>query len=41
MINDGYAQWYANRLWNMLPAIYRAMDVGPVPGAPGPLAASS
>jgi hypothetical protein len=37
MINDGYAQWYASRLWNMLPAIYRAMDVGPVPGAPGPL----
>jgi hypothetical protein len=37
MISDGYAQWYANRLWQMLPAIYRTMDVGPVPGAPGPL----
>jgi hypothetical protein len=37
MISDGYAQWYANRLWQMLPAVYRNMDVGPVPGAPGPL----
>jgi hypothetical protein len=37
MISDGYAQWYADRLWNMLPAIYRTMDVGPNPGEPGPL----
>jgi len=37
MISDGYAQWYANRLWNLLPPIYRAMDAGPVTGAPGPL----
>ncbi|UWZ81740.1 hypothetical protein [Occallatibacter riparius] len=37
MISDGYAQWYADRLWQMLPAIYRAMDTGPVHGAPGPL----
>ena len=37
MISDGYAQWYANRLWNLLPPIYRTMDVGPTPGAPGPL----
>jgi hypothetical protein len=37
MISDGYAQWYANRLWQMLPAVYRTLDVGPTPGAPGPL----
>ncbi|HEY2858176.1 MAG TPA: hypothetical protein VGJ21_07150 [Terracidiphilus sp.] len=37
MISDGYAQWYANRLWNLLPAVYRTLDVGPAPGAPGPL----
>ena len=37
MIDDGYAQWYAGRLWNLLPAIYRTNDVGPVAGAAGPL----
>jgi hypothetical protein len=37
MLNDGYAQWYANRLWQLLPAVYRSMDAGPTPGAPGPL----
>ena len=37
MINDGYAQWYAARLWQLLPAVYRTMDAGPTPGAPGPL----
>jgi hypothetical protein len=37
MISDGYAQWYANRLWNLLPAIYRTLDVGPTPGSAGPL----
>lgn len=37
MSSDGYALWYANRLWNLLPAIYRTMDAGPTPGAPGPL----
>ena len=37
MIDDGYAQWYANRLWLLLPAIYRTNDVGPTPGSPGPL----
>jgi hypothetical protein len=37
MISDGYAEWYANRLWNLLPAIYRTMDSGPTPGAHGPL----
>jgi hypothetical protein len=36
-ISDGYAAWYANRLWQLLPAIYRTMDAGPTPGAPGPL----
>lgn len=37
MISDGYAQWYANRLWNLLPPVYRSLDAGPTPGAPGPL----
>ena len=37
MISDGYAQWYAARLWQLLPAVYRTMDAGPTPGAPGPL----
>jgi len=37
MISDGYAQFYANRLWQMLPAIYRSLDVGPTPGSNGPL----
>jgi hypothetical protein len=37
MISDGYAEWYANRLWNLLPPIYRTMDAGPSPNAPGPL----
>ena len=37
MLSDGYAQWYANRLWQMLPPIYRTMDAGPSPGSPGPL----
>jgi hypothetical protein len=37
MITDGYAQWYADRLWALLPAIYRTLDTGPTPGANGPL----
>jgi hypothetical protein len=37
MISDGYAQWYADRLWQLIPAVYRTMDAGPAPGAPGPL----
>ena len=37
MISDGYAQWYADRLWRLLPAIYRTQDVGPSPGSNGPL----
>jgi len=28
MTDDGYAQWYADRLWTLLPAIYRALDTG-------------
>jgi len=37
MINDGYAQFYADRLWQMVPPIYRTLDEGPTPGSPGPL----
>jgi len=37
MLCDGYAKWYADRLWQLLPPIYRAMDAGPTPDAPGPL----
>jgi hypothetical protein len=37
MITDGYAQWYAERIWALLPAIYRTLDAGPTPGANGPL----
>jgi hypothetical protein len=37
MITDGYAQWYADRLWSLIPAIYRSHDVGSTPGANGPL----
>lgn len=37
MITDGYAQWYADRLWALLPAIYRTLDTGPTPGSNGPL----
>ena len=37
MITDGYAQWYSDRLWNLLPPVYKLNDQGPAPGAPGPL----
>jgi hypothetical protein len=37
MISDGYAEWYADRLWQLFPAIYRTLDVGPTPGSTGPL----
>ena len=37
MITDGYAQWYAERLWALIPAIYRTLDTGPTPDASGPL----
>ena len=37
MISDGYAQWYADRLWSLIPAIYRSLDAGPTSGSNGPL----
>ena len=37
MITDGYATWYADRLWSLIPAIYRSLDAGPTPTANGPL----
>jgi hypothetical protein len=37
MINDGYAQYYADRLWQLLPAIYRTLDAGPAADSIGPL----
>ncbi len=37
MITDGYAQWYADRLWALIPSIYRTLDTGPTAGANGPL----
>jgi hypothetical protein len=37
MISDGYAQWYADHLWSLIPAIYRSLDAGPTPNANGPL----
>jgi hypothetical protein len=37
MITDGYAQWYADRLWSLIPAIYRSLDAGPTPKSNGPL----
>jgi len=37
MLCDGYAKWYADRLWQLLPPIYRTMDAGPTPDASGPL----
>jgi hypothetical protein len=35
MADDGYASWYARKLWARLPAIYRTMDSAD--GSPGPL----
>ena len=38
MPGDRYAEYYAARLWQMLPAIYRSLDGGSVdPGRRGPL----
>ncbi|MDQ0464397.1 hypothetical protein QO010_002178 [Caulobacter ginsengisoli] len=28
MADDGYDVWYAERLWNLLPAVYRDLDTG-------------
>jgi hypothetical protein len=36
MADDGYVSWYQAKLWNLVPAIYRAQDAT-VSGAPGPL----
>lgn len=35
-VDDGYASYYAQRLWALLPAVYRTDDTDPS-GAPGPL----
>src|SRR5271154_1809652 len=35
-VDDGYAAYYAQRLWALLPAIYRTDDSAPSE-APGPL----
>jgi len=35
-IDDGYETYYAERLWQLLPAVYRTADTD-VPGADGPL----
>ncbi len=37
MADDGYAQAYADRLWQLLPAIYRTLDLPATPGTNGPL----
>src|SRR5664279_3204352 len=37
MIDDGYAQWYSDRIWHLLPAVYRSLDVEATPDSPGPL----
>src|SRR5271170_7909449 len=36
MADDGYVSWYQNKLWQLLPAVYRAEDLTAT-GAPGPL----
>ena len=36
MADDGYAQWYQAKLWQLLPALYRNQDAT-TSGAPGPL----
>ncbi len=37
MITDGYSQYYADRLWSLIPPVYRGLDAGPAPTTPGPL----
>src|ERR1700761_1493972 len=37
MVDDGYAQYYADRLWNLLPAVYKTLDAGPGLNGAGPL----
>ena len=36
MADDGYVSWYQTKLWQLLPAVYRAQDAT-VAGVPGPL----
>jgi hypothetical protein len=36
MADDGYVTWYQNKLWQLLPAVYRASDSA-TPGVAGPL----
>ena len=36
MADDGYVSWYQNKLWQLLPAVYRTQDAT-VAGVPGPL----
>jgi hypothetical protein len=36
MADDGYISWYQDKLWRLLPAIYRTDDAGAL-GDPGPL----
>ena len=36
MADDGYVAWYQAKLWQLFPAVYRAMDGTPT-GVPGPL----
>jgi hypothetical protein len=36
MADDGYVSWYQNKLWQLLPAVYRTQDAA-VAGVPGPL----
>src|SRR4051794_28375167 len=35
MADDFYATWYADRLWRLIPAIYRSLDQGSAPETPG------
>ena len=36
MADDGYTAWHRAKLWNLLPAIYRSVDL---PDGAGPLLA--
>ena len=37
MADDTYAARYADKLWQLLPAVYRTLDVGETAGTAGPL----
>ena len=36
-LDDAYVTFYAEKIWRLLPAIYRTRDVGSAPGGAGPL----